>query len=318
MTGTTSSIPPRPHPPSASAPDPRASNGASAGGARVESTEPEVTALEAIEDGGARAVVERMRRVNPHADPTRHLPGVDPARVPRHVAIIMDGNGRWANERGFPREFGHRNGALAVRRTIEEAGRLGIECLTLYSFSAENWKRPAREIEELMRLYLAYMDGERERLVAQNIRFRQIGRREDLPEAAQEALERTLEATSACTGPTLCLAVNYGSRDEITEAVRRVARRVGEGALSPDEIDQDAIGAELSTAGLPDPDLLIRTAGEMRLSNFLLWQISYAELFVTETFWPDFDGESLRNAVRAYASRDRRFGGLSLEGAGGP
>ena len=278
-------------------------------------TESEVTPLESIVDEESRRVVERMRRVNPHADPTARLPEVDPRRVPRHVAIIMDGNGRWARERGFEREFGHRNGALAVRRTIEEAGRLGIECLTLYSFSAENWKRPAREIDELMRLYLSYMDGERDRLVRQNIRFRQIGRREDLPREAQEALDRTLEATRRCTGPTLCLAVNYGSRDEITQAVRRIAARVRDGELGAEKIDQEVIASELSTAGLPEPDLLIRTAGEMRVSNFLLWQISYAEIYVTERYWPDFDAESLREAVRAYASRERRFGGLSGKSA---
>jgi len=169
-----------------------------------------------------------------------------------------------------------------------------------------------------MRLYLTYMDGERERLVAENVRFRQIGRREDLPPEAQAALERTLDATRECTGPILCLAVNYGSRDEITDAVRRIARRARAGELDPDAIDHALIESELHTAGLPEPDLLIRTAGEMRVSNFLLWQISYAELYVTETFWPDFDGHTLREAVRAYASRDRRFGGLSGEGAPSP
>ena len=276
----------------------------------------DVTPLEAIADAEARAVVERMRRVNPHADPTQRLAGVDPARIPRHVAIIMDGNGRWARERGFPREFGHRNGAMSVRRTIEEAGRLGIECLTLYSFSAENWKRPAREIDELMRLYLTYMDGERERLVRQNIRFRQIGRREDLPREAQDALDRTLDATAHCTGPMLCLAVNYGARDEIAGAVRQIAERVRDGELDAGAIDHETIASNLYTAGIPDPDLLIRTAGEMRISNFLLWQISYAELYVTETYWPDFDEECLRSAVRAYASRERRFGGLAGSAGG--
>jgi undecaprenyl diphosphate synthase len=273
-------------------------------------TSPSVTPLEAINDPEARAVVERMRRVNPHADPTRLVPTLDPARIPRHVAIIMDGNGRWARERGFPREFGHRNGAVAVRRTIEEAGRLGIECLTLYSFSAENWKRPVREVDELIRLYLTYMDGERDALVRQNIRFRQIGRREDLPPDAQAALDRTLEATARCTGPMLCLAVNYGARDEITGAVRRIAERVRDGELDADRIDHETIASSLYTAGIPDPDLLIRTAGEMRISNFLLWQISYAELYVTETLWPDFGAEGLFDAVRAYARRERRFGGL--------
>jgi undecaprenyl diphosphate synthase len=260
---------------------------------------------------GARAVVERMRRVTPEADPTRWAPGVDPARLPRHVAIIMDGNGRWARSRGFPREFGHRNGATSVRRAIEAAGRLGIECLTLYSFSAENWRRPSREVGELMRLYLEYMDGERSALVERNIRFRQIGSREGLPDEALAALDRTLEATSGCTGPTLCLAVNYGSRAEITRAARRLAERVARGAMEAGDIDEAALEGGLDTAGLPELDLLIRTAGEMRLSNFLLWQASYAELYVTDTLWPDFDEGSLCEAVRAYAARERRFGGVS-------
>ncbi len=270
-----------------------------------------VTPLEEV-PGPARAVVERMRRVTPEADPTRLLPGVDPARLPRHVAIIMDGNGRWARSRGFPREFGHRNGATSVRRAIESAGRLGIECLTLYSFSAENWRRPSREVGELMRLYLEYMDGERGALVERNIRFRQIGSREGLPEEAVAALDRTLEATAGCTGPTLCLAVNYGSRAEIARAARRLAERAACGEVEASSIDESSVEGELDTAGLPELDLLIRTAGEMRLSNFLLWQASYAELYVTETLWPDFDEGSLCEAVRAYAGRERRFGGVSL------
>jgi undecaprenyl diphosphate synthase len=270
-----------------------------------------LTPLAQIDDPGHRAVVERMRRINPKADPTRRLPGVPPDRVPRHVAIIMDGNGRWAQQRGFPRLFGHRNGAAAVRRTIDEAGRLGIEALTLYSFSIENWKRPEQEIGELMRLYLTYMSGEREHLVRENIRLVQIGRRDGLPPEALAELDRTVEATSRCTGPTLCLAVNYGARAELTDAARALARDARDGRIDPDSIDENALAARLSTAGLPDPDLLIRTAGEMRLSNFLLWQISYAELHITDTLWPDFDAECLRAAVRAYAARDRRFGGLT-------
>jgi undecaprenyl diphosphate synthase len=271
----------------------------------------EPTPLERIADPAARAIVERMRRINPNADPTARLPGVPPERIPRHVAIIMDGNGRWARERGFPRIFGHRNGAAAVRRTIDEAGRLGIECLTLFSFSSENWKRPADEVGELMYLYLQYMSGEREQLVRENIRLVQIGRREGLPEDALRALDDTINATKHCTGPTLCLAVNYGSRAEITDAVRSIAEDARAGRLDPADIDESLLSARLDTAGLPDPDLLIRTAGEMRISNFLLWQISYAELVVTETYWPDFRAEHLRDAVRAYARRDRRFGGIN-------
>ena len=274
-----------------------------------------ITPLAEITDPGDRAIVERMRRVNPEADPTARLPGVPPARVPRHVAIIMDGNGRWAQARGFPRIFGHRNGAAAVRRAMGEAGRLGIEMLTLYSFSLENWKRPADEVRDLMGLYLQYMSGEREELVRKNIRLVQIGRREGLPEEALAALDATVEATRSCTGPTLCLAVNYGSRAEIVDAARSLARDVKAGRLDPDQISEDALAGRLYTAGLPDPDLLIRTAGEMRVSNYLLWQISYAELYVTDTLWPDFDATHLREAVRAYAARERRFGGLSAGAA---
>ncbi len=272
-----------------------------------------VTPLEAIADAEERRIVEGMRRKTPEADPTGRLPGVPVERVPRHVAIIMDGNGRWALERGLPRIFGHRNGAAAVRRVMDEAGRLGIEALTLYSFSLENWKRPAEEVRELMGLYLQYMSGEREELVRRNIRLRQIGRREGLGGEALAALDATVEATRSCTGPTLCLAVNYGSRAEIVDAARAIALEVKAGRIEPGEIDEAMISRNLYTGGMPDPDLLIRTAGEMRVSNYLLWQISYAELYVTDVYWPDFGGEDLRLAVRAYAARERRFGGL-----GGP
>lgn len=269
-----------------------------------------VTPLHEISDPAARAVVERMRIRNPKADPTRLLPDVPPDRIPRHVAIIMDGNGRWAEERGFPRIFGHRNGAAAVRRTIDEAGRLGIEYVTLYSFSSENWKRPTEEVGELMHLYLIYMSGEREHLVRENVRLLQIGRREGLPLEALAELDRTIDATSACTGCTLCLAVNYGSRAEITDAVRAIAREVAVGHLDPESIDEHKVESHLGTAGIPDPDLLVRTAGEMRISNFLLWQISYTELYITDSFWPDFGAEHLQEAVRAYARRHRRFGAI--------
>ncbi|MDX2115885.1 MAG: polyprenyl diphosphate synthase [Planctomycetota bacterium] len=269
-----------------------------------------VTPLHEITDQQTRAVVERMRRVSPKADPTARIPDVPPGRVPRHVAIIMDGNGRWARDRGFPRAFGHRNGAAAVRRTLDEASRLGIEYVTLFSFSSENWKRPADEVRELMQLYLAYMAGERAHLVRENIRLIQIGRREGLPQEALAALDETVRATSGCTGPTLCLAVNYGARAELADAARSIAQAVRAGTLRPEDVDERAIEARLGTAGLPDPDLLIRTAGEMRISNFLLWQISYAELYVTDVLWPDFSAEDLRQAVRAYAARRRRFGAL--------
>jgi len=260
-----------------------------------------------------QSALRRILAVNPRAEPLVRLPDVPPSRIPRHIAIIMDGNGRWAKERGLPRRAGHKAGALAVRAAVEECGKLGVEALTLYSFSLENWKRPREEIEALMALYLEYMRAERELLVKHNMRFRQIGRREGLPPEALAELDLTLEATKNCTGPTLCLAVNYGSRAEITDAVRAIARRVAQGELAPEAIDEAALSAHLDTAGLPDPDLLIRTAGEMRISNYLLWQISYSELHVTPTLWPDFRAEHLHAAIRDFASRRRRFGGLDAE-----
>ncbi len=262
-----------------------------------------------LDEHAARAL-ERMRAINPDADPVSRLPDVHPARIPRHIAIIMDGNGRWAKERGFARIFGHRNGAQAVRTVVEECGRLGVEALTLYAFSSENWKRPSDEVQELMYLAALYMEGERDALVDENIRFRLLGRRGDLPEDVREALGRLETATSGCTGPSLNIAMNYGSRAEIVDAVRSLAARAVRGEVDPGAISEEDVSASLYTAGLPDPDLLIRTAGEQRLSNFLLWQLSYAEIHVTETFWPDFGIEALHAAVRDFASRDRRFGGL--------
>lgn len=251
-----------------------------------------------------------MRTLSPEADPIRWLPGVPPERVPRHIGIIMDGNGRWAEARGFPRIFGHRAGAKAVRDVIEMAGQLGIEALTLYAFSSENWRRPSEEISFLMGMYVEYMAAERDKLVKHNLRFRQIGRRDGLPPEALAALDLTIEATAACTGPTLCLAVNYGGRQELADAARRLAERAVAGQLDPANIDERAIADQLGTAGLPDPDLIVRTAGEQRLSNFLLWQASYAELIVREECWPDFDRQALCDAVREYAGRTRRFGAV--------
>ncbi|MGE3108341.1 MAG: polyprenyl diphosphate synthase [Phycisphaerales bacterium] len=261
-------------------------------------------------DPGAAAVIERLRRDNPKADPLSRLPDIHPAKLPRHIAIIMDGNGRWAQARGFPRIFGHRNGASAVREVLQECRVLGTEVLTLYSFSMENWKRPTDEVESLMYMYSLYLEGERDELVRDNLRFRQIGRREGLPSFVLDAADRLTEATAKNTGPTLCVAVNYGSRAEITDAVRTLAQRVKDGSLDPRAIDESAIDSALYTAGLPDPDLLIRTAGEMRVSNYLLWQISYAELHVTPTLWPDFGVPHLHAAIRDFAGRRRRFGGL--------
>lgn len=207
--------------------------------------------------------------------------------------------------------FGHRNGASVVRTIVEECGLLGVECLTLYSFSLDNWKRPSDEVQALMDLYTTYIDGETEQIMAENIRFRQIGRREGLPEPVLAAVDRLTALTSGNTGPILCLAVNYGARAEIVDAARALAERVKRGELLPSQIDEAAVSKHLYTDGLPDPDLLIRTAGEMRVSNYLLWQISYAELHVTDVLWPDFGVEDLHRAVRDYAGRSRRFGGLT-------
>lgn len=264
-------------------------------------------------DVEANAALARIRNALPDADPHKHLPDVSPERIPRHIAVIMDGNGRWAVKQGKPRQFGHQHGAETVRRVVAEAGRLGIEYVTLYSFSTENWKRPEDEIRDLMALCELYCKSQLEELVENSIRVRVIGRREGLPETVLAALDNLVEVTHAKspTGPTLCLAINYGSREEILDASKAIAKKAAAGELTPDAITSDVIGEHLYTAGMPDPDLLIRTAGEMRLSNYLLWQISYAEIYVTETLWPDFYEQDLHNAVRAYAKRDRRFGGLS-------
>ncbi len=242
--------------------------------------------------------------------------GVDPERLPRHVAIIMDGNGRWAVERGGERVEGHLRGADVVRSTVTECCRLGISQLTLYCFSAENWKRPAEEVAFLMALLKQYLFDERQLLLDENIRFRIIGRQEGIPADVQAEMDESIRRTAGNTGLTLCLAINYGSRTEIVDAVRALAERVKRGELQPADIDDQAISDSLYTAGMRDPDLLIRTAGEMRVSNYLLWQISYAELWVTPKCWPDFDAGTLHDACRDFAARDRRFGGLTnLRGA---
>lgn len=254
--------------------------------------------------------LQRILARFPNADPRGLLPDVPPARIPRHVAVIMDGNGRWAEERGFPRAFGHQAGASGVREIITASVKLGIEVLTLYSFSSENWRRPGDEIQALMKLCVAYCEGEREELLRNNIRVRVIGRRTGMPEDVLAALDTLREATKDCTGLTLCLAINYGSRDEIVDAVRAIAEQAKSGTLNPASIDESVISEHLNTAGLPDPDLLIRTGGEMRLSNYLLWQLSYAEIYVTDQHWPDFAEASLHKAIREFACRKRRFGGL--------
>jgi len=234
-----------------------------------------------------------------------------PDRLPRHVAIIMDGNGRWARHRGLPRIEGHRRGVASVRRVTEHCARLGLEQLTLFCLSSENWRRPQAELTFLMHLLEQYLVEERSLLMRERIRLAMIGDRSGLPAATLAALDRTSAACAGNDGMRLCLAVNYGARAEITRAARRLAEDVRAGRLDPADIDEDAISSRLDTAGLPDPDLLIRTAGEMRISNFLLWQISYAELWVTDVFWPDFSEADLDRALAAFAGRNRRYGGLS-------
>lgn len=236
--------------------------------------------------------------------------GVTEASLPRHIAIIMDGNGRWAQQQGKPRLFGHQNGAMAVRAVVTECARLGLDALTLYSFSVDNWKRPADEIECLMALYVEYLQAERATMMDNNVRFVQVGRREGLPQAVLEQLDITTQMTSKNTGLILALAINYGSRTEITDALRKLAQKVAAGQLDPADITEQMVSDHLYTVGIPDPDLLIRTAGEMRLSNYLLWQISYAELYVADVCWPSFTVETLRDAIREYARRHRKFGAI--------
>ncbi len=236
--------------------------------------------------------------------------GLAPDAIPRHVAIIMDGNGRWALKRNLPRVEGHRAGADAVDDVVTVCRRLGVEVLTLYSFSRENWQRPIEEINALMELYLEYLTKEQQRLIDKNIRFVQLGRRDRLPQQVLNQVEETSQATNHCTGLTLALALNYSSRTEITDAVRAIAEKVNAGEIEADKIEESTIADHLYTAGLPDPDLLIRTAGEMRISNYLLWQISYAELYIADEFWPDFRAEGLKRAVCEYARRNRRYGAL--------
>lgn len=249
-----------------------------------------------------------------HSHPSKDAPApqLDLPRsvLPNHIAIIMDGNGRWAQAQGKDRTYGHRCGAQAVRAIVTECAKLKLDALTLYSFSTENWTRSPEEIEFLMQLYVEYLIAEREELCENNIRFIQIGRREGLPESVLKELDQTIAVTRSNSGLTLALALNYGSRMEITDACRAIARKVEQGILRASDISEQTICEHLYTASLPDPDLLIRTAGEMRLSNYLLWQISYAEFYVAPMCWPDFHVPELHEALRAYARRKRKFGSV--------
>lgn len=237
--------------------------------------------------------------------------GLSAESLPRHVAIIMDGNGRWARARRLPRIEGHRRGVASVRSVVRESAKIGLQQLTLYCLSSENWKRPRQELDLLLHLLHQYVIEERSEIMQQGLQFTTIGREEGLGDDVRRELHKTIEQSRANTGMTLCLALNYGSRGEIVDAVRQIARKVRAGTLDPDAINEDTLSGHLYTAGMPDPDLVIRTAGEMRLSNYLLWQISYAELWVTERTWPEFREPDLHEALRSYAARERRFGGLN-------
>ena len=234
---------------------------------------------------------------------------IDLARLPRHIAVIMDGNGRWAKQRGSPRVEGHRAGIASVRETVETCARLELDALTLYAFSVENWKRPRFEIVTLMSLLKEFLAKELSNLLKNDIRFRVVGRMNELDASVQKALSHGLAATSSCRGMTFNIALNYGGRAEIVEAARRVIAS----GIAPDELDEQRFGDFLYTAGQPDPDLLIRTSGEMRVSNFLLWQIAYSEIWVTPTFWPDFRKRHLFEAILDFQKRERRYGGVITE-----
>jgi undecaprenyl diphosphate synthase len=241
---------------------------------------------------------------------------LDPARLPQHIAIIMDGNGRWARRRHMPRVAGHRAGVTSVRFTVETASRIGIPALTLYAFSEENWKkRPKTEVDFLMRLLCRYLKAEIKTLNQNNIRLQYIGRQHELPDSVQREMADASDATSKNTGMLLTLALNYSARSEIVDAFRSMAQAAARnGGLDHMEVDEQLISDHLYTRGLPDPDLVIRTSGEMRLSNFLLWQLAYAEIYVTQTLWPDFRGEQLLEGIEDYQKRDRRYGGLGRDG----
>ena len=233
---------------------------------------------------------------------------IDKEKLPRHIALVMDGNGRWAQQRSLPRNAGHRAGVRAVDDVVTTARRLGVPYLTLYALSTENWLRPRREIRALMHILRIYLRKESKRMVRENIRFHTIGRLEDLPAMVQALLRETMAHTKDNDGMIFTLALSYGSRQEITDAVKRIARAVRSGELEPEDITLTTFGRFLYTAELPDPDLLIRTGGEVRLSNFLLWQASYTELYFTEVLWPDFRGDDLLRAIIEFQRRERRFG----------
>ncbi len=233
---------------------------------------------------------------------------LDVKKLPQHVAIIMDGNGRWAQRRKKPRLFGHKAGAESVRETVEVCREVGVKCLTLYAFSSENWRRPEQEVSGLMSILKRYLEAELPRMLKNDIRLMSIGDRNRLPDSVRSVLEKTISKTASNSKLTLNLALSYGGRDEILRAVKDISSRCSAGEIEPDDISEELFSESLDTAGIPDPDLLIRTGGEARLSNFLLWQLSYAEIFFTETMWPDFRRDVFLQALSDYQNRERRFG----------
>jgi undecaprenyl diphosphate synthase len=236
--------------------------------------------------------------------------GVPAEKLPRHIAVIMDGNGRWARERGLPRIEGHRRGSEAVRACTAACIEAGVPYLTLYAFSKENWRRPADEVGALMLLLDRFLAERAAEIMDQNVRLRAIGHLGDLPEKVRKRLDDTIAKSAGNTALTLTLALSYGARTEIADAARQLAREAKAGTLDPEKIDEEFLGSRLYTAGMPDPDVLVRTSGEMRISNFLLWQISYAEIVVTPKLWPDFTKDDLFAAMQEYARRSRRYGGI--------
>ncbi|MEN6525667.1 MAG: isoprenyl transferase [Candidatus Polarisedimenticolia bacterium] len=257
-------------------------------------------------------------RASDAPDEAALLEAIDLAALPRHVGVIMDGNGRWARARGLPRIAGHRAAIASVREILDVSVRLGVEVLTLYAFSRENWSRPPAEVRGLMALLREYLAKELDGIHRRNVRFRAIGALEDLEPKLRASLRAAEERTKDNTGLTFLVALSYSGRGDIVEAARALARDAAEGRLDPRTIDETALAARLSTGGLPDPDLLIRTSGELRLSNFLLWQIAYAELWVTDVLWPDFRRVHFLQAIADYQRRERRFGNVGPEGAARP
>lgn len=241
------------------------------------------------------------------------LAKIDPARIPEHVAIIMDGNGRWANRKGLPRSDGHAEGVSSVHRAVEFSSDMGVKYLTLYAFSTENWNRPQEEVDTLMYLIGWAIERELPELLSKNVRIHLIGDIGRIPEDARQRLLNAEKATAACTGLNLLMCLSYSSRWEITDVARRLATQAAEGVIAPEDIDENLFNANLATAGVPDPDLLIRTGGEHRISNFLLWQIAYSELYFTTVLWPDFNHTTYAEAILDFQNRERRFGKTSAQ-----